>query len=643
MTDQPSPADARQQLYEIVREDVPFDEKARAALELGTRVLGVDNAHLSRVHEETNHWKAMVTTDTDDGLTPPELELDLRETYCRHAVDSRDQLALSDAAEEGYEDDPALDARGLSCYLGTPLVLDGEPRGMVCFVSAGPREEPFSDAETRFAEFLTRLLERELARDRVETELTNQSNLAAVLNRVLRHNLRNEMSVIRGFAQLMAEDSGEDYSETVLTHIDDLMALSEKARELERIITIDAERTVTDVVALVEAVAEAVAADYPNATITVEGDEVTTAILPTLERAIEELLENAAKHAGEAPTATVTVETVAEAVEVRISDDGPGLSKQEIEVLTCGEETPFTHGSGLGLWLARWIVTSHSGEIDATATADGTVMTVSIPRRPAVTVSRQPADVTRSRDQYHAAFTEAHDAMVVVNDDARILDANPAAGELFGLDAQALHGRGLPEFLPGECEIGETWETIQTPGTDRETVRLTAADGIDRIVEYAATTDIVPGQHLFVARDVTERVAREAELSRKTQAMDAAPIGIILTDPTDADNPIVYANEAFCELTGYAEREIIGRNCRFLQGEATKSERVERMGEAIENGEPVTVTLRNYRADGTPFWNHVTIAPVEAGDEELMVGFQEDVTDRIDRPLSPVEPSNRSE
>ena len=155
------------------------------------------------------------------------------------------------------------------------------------------------------------------------------------------------------------------------------------------------------------------------------------------------------------------------------------------------------------------------------------------------------------------------------------------------------------------------------------------------MTEDTATPEIVADHHLFVGRDVTERVAREAELSRKTQAMDAAPIGIIIADHTAEDNPIVYANNAFCELTGYEEREVLGRNCRFLQTDDTDPGRIRRLREGIDAAETVSVTLRNRRQDGRLFWNHVTVAPVEAGGEQLLVGFQEDVTDRIDRPLSP--------
>ncbi|MFC7173497.1 PAS domain S-box protein [Haloplanus litoreus] len=136
-----------------------------------------------------------------------------------------------------------------------------------------------------------------------------------------------------------------------------------------------------------------------------------------------------------------------------------------------------------------------------------------------------------------------------------------------------------------------------------------------------------------IVTDVTERKEREAELTRKTEAMEKAPVGITLSDPDQSDNPLVYANERYRELTGYEEFEILGRNCRFMQGPETDPEPVAEIHDAIDNEEPVSTVLRNYRNDGTMFWNHVTIAPIRDEDGEVSnwVGFQEDATERIER------------
>ncbi|UIP00572.1 GAF domain-containing sensor histidine kinase [Halobaculum sp. CBA1158] len=377
---------AREKLYERVRRDAPFDRKAEDALELGRRYLGVENGHLTRIDRETDHWEAIASTDPDGGRFHAGLELDLDETYCRRTVEADDQVALHDAPEQGWVDDPAYEAHELRCYQGTTLVLDGDPYGTVCFVSSNVREE-FDDDELLFAELVARLLERELERERHEAELERQTALATVLNRVLRHNLRNDMGVIRGRTRLMAEELEDDSAgEVVLDHVDGLLELSEKARELDRVVSAEFEYESVDVPTLVEGVAESVAEDYPAASVSVDADgRATTDLLPSFERAVEELVENAVKHGGEEPTVAITAETVPNAVEIRIADDGPGLPDQEVEVLNAGTESPLLHGSGLGLWLVRWIASGHGGSVEATDTDDGTMMRVSVPRTPRLT------------------------------------------------------------------------------------------------------------------------------------------------------------------------------------------------------------------------------------------------------------------
>jgi PAS domain S-box-containing protein len=118
--------------------------------------------------------------------------------------------------------------------------------------------------------------------------------------------------------------------------------------------------------------------------------------------------------------------------------------------------------------------------------------------------------------------------------------------------------------------------------------------------------------------------------SLKTRAMDESPVGITVADATEPGMPLVYVNAAFGRITGYEPSYAVGRNCRFLQGEATREEPVARMRAAIESGVSVTVELRNYRRDGEMFWNEVTIAPLRDDERHIThyVGFQQDVSRR---------------
>lgn len=113
-------------------------------------------------------------------------------------------------------------------------------------------------------------------------------------------------------------------------------------------------------------------------------------------------------------------------------------------------------------------------------------------------------------------------------------------------------------------------------------------------------------------------------------AIEMTRMPMILTDPNQHDNPIVFANKAFLDLTGYEENEVLGRNCRFLQGAHTDRETVSEIREAVQEGRSVAAELLNYKRDGTPFWNALFIGPVYDSDGNLAYQFasQLDVTRR---------------
>jgi PAS domain S-box-containing protein len=116
-----------------------------------------------------------------------------------------------------------------------------------------------------------------------------------------------------------------------------------------------------------------------------------------------------------------------------------------------------------------------------------------------------------------------------------------------------------------------------------------------------------------------------------TQILDACVNGVTLSDPELPDNPIVYANKAFEEISGYSQDEIVGRNCRFLQGEDHDQEALQTIRAALQKHEPCIVTLRNYRKNGELFFNRLAIRPLTDPDGNVIyyLGVQYDVTDQV--------------
>ncbi len=131
-------------------------------------------------------------------------------------------------------------------------------------------------------------------------------------------------------------------------------------------------------------------------------------------------------------------------------------------------------------------------------------------------------------------------------------------------------------------------------------------------------------------RDITLRKRAESALFIRERAIEAASQGIIITDPVQPDNPIVYASPGFTRLTGYEPTEVIGRNCRFLQGTKADPAALSTLRDAIREARPCVVELLNVRKDGTTFWNNLSVAPVKDADGRLthFVGVQTDVTAR---------------
>ena len=183
----------------------------------------------------------------------------------------------------------------------------------------------------------------------------------------------------------------------------------------------------------------------------------------------------------------------------------------------------------------------------------------------------------------------------------------------------------VPVVLFSEVDDEEVLEHAFESGVD-EFLHKNGAASVDRLVTNVSTVSSArrePGDK----QDISGHEPSAEEVSR---AVREAPVGVSLSDPDLPDYPLVYVNEAWEDHTGYPVEAAIGRNPRFLQGPGTDPETVERLSTAIANEVQITVEIRNYRRDGTPFWNELTVAPVYGADGDLAhyVGFQNDVTDR---------------
>lgn len=227
---------------------------------------------------------------------------------------------------------------------------------------------------------------RKVELDQERRRAQHYAQQLSVLNRILRHDVRTGVQVIREYADLLPDPP--DMEPTIpLARIRkraaEMYETAESTRELRQLMAAR-ERLLDelDVFEELRSAVETASTEYPEAEIRIRAGESTTAsAVKILELAFEELLVNAIEHNDAGPPAVdVTCETRRGAVEVRISDNGPGIPETELEPIRQGEETPLVHTSGVGLWLANWIVEESDGSLEFNTGDGGTTATIRLPR-----------------------------------------------------------------------------------------------------------------------------------------------------------------------------------------------------------------------------------------------------------------------
>lgn len=215
------------------------------------------------------------------------------------------------------------------------------------------------------------------------TDRKRREQRIQVLNRVLRHNLRNDMNAVNGYAELLEDqpaDPGE-YARQIQDVATRLISIGEKAREIEELFSARQAPRESDLRTVIDSAVEELRETHGDCEISanIDGGEMQVNG-PVLTAVVRELLDNACRH-NDAANPAVTVETTAtpgdEALSIQVRDNGPGIPDHELTPLEEGAETELEHGSGLGLWLVDWGVTMLNGNVEFEADDPrGTVATV---------------------------------------------------------------------------------------------------------------------------------------------------------------------------------------------------------------------------------------------------------------------------
>ena len=255
----------------------------------------------------------------------------------------------------------------------------------------------------------------------------------------------------------------------------------------------------------------------------------------------------------------------------------------------------------------------------------------------AVERERHRRALEESEQRYRSLFTYHPDAVFSLDLNGYFTSANTASSMLTGYSLEQLAGAHYSMLVqPEELEdIAALYRSNAKSEAFHYSVFIRHRQGHDVYLDVTNLPIVINGRTIGfygIAKDMTEKHRRDTELRLLQRSVEASINGIVIVDAKLADMPIVYVNEAFERITGYSRSEVMGRNCRLLQGGETDPERVEQMRRAIAEQREVNVTLCNYRKNGTPFWNNLSLAPVRNDDGMVThyVGILDDISERKD-------------
>ncbi|WP_240036432.1 EAL domain-containing protein [Halomonas urmiana] len=240
-----------------------------------------------------------------------------------------------------------------------------------------------------------------------------------------------------------------------------------------------------------------------------------------------------------------------------------------------------------------------------------------------------------SEQRYRSLFTYNPDAVFSMDLQGHFVTANDHCAALTGYSVEALRGTHFSEFLQPDdlAAVQQTFELTGAGEPCRYELQVPHRDGTLHRLDLT-TLPVVVDERIIgvygIAKDVTRRREHETRLRILERGVEASVNGVLIADAGVPGLPIIYANDAFQRITGYARAEVIGRNAHFLQGSETDPAAVQKLRHELAQHREVHVTLCNYRKDGTPFWNDLYISPVrdEQGAVTHYVGIQHDISEQ---------------
>jgi PAS domain S-box-containing protein len=251
-------------------------------------------------------------------------------------------------------------------------------------------------------------------------------------------------------------------------------------------------------------------------------------------------------------------------------------------------------------------------------------------------------DVTRQREAdarlrvLSRAMEQSPVTIVITDVQGAIEFVNPKFTETTGYTAGEALGKNPRILNSGYTkaeEYEELWRTILSGSNWKGVFRNKRKDGSlyweEAIISPVKDEGGAIQHILAIKEDISERKELERRLKLQAQAMDNASGYIIIADATKPDLPVIYVNLAFERITGYSRQDVMGKNCRFLQGQDRTQSGLEEIRKSLREGRACQALLRNYRKDGSLYWNDISLAPVRNAEGVITyyIGISNDITE----------------
>ncbi len=649
---------AVRELYEITSSpDHSFEDRIRALLALGCQRFHLPIGLLTHKISDELELQFVLSSEPDfqEGARVP-----LQKTFCSAAMFNDTPISFEHASNSDWRNHPGCAQLELESYLGTRVVSNNEVYGTFCFAGREPYRRAFSDADRNFLQLMARWIGTEIERQKSEADLrANHTLMNAVLEgttdaffvkdlqgRYLMMNVAGRRLVNKEVADIIGKTDEDIFDPTTS------MLLKEQD---EKILQGGAVSTFEEEIILngIKRTFLTTKGPYRDASSQVIGIFGNARDITQRKQEEEKLQEiNMALSNAMPGISQVNLH----GCYTKVNDYYANMLGYRPEELVGASWEPTIHPEDLPVAKAAYQVmyASGKGEFECRGVRkDGSIFYKHVMMVKQsdlsgshighhcfmrdITERKASEDALRTSEEQLQSILDNSSAVIYVKDlQGRYLLINRTYETLFHLERGAVKGKTDFDIFPFDIAkaFSENDQKVIELGNPMEREEIAPhEDGLHTYISNKFPLRKADGSAYAIcgiSTDITQRKQVENRMRLHTHILESSPNGILITDPLKPDNPIIYCNVAFEEMTGYTKEEALGRNCRFLQNDDHEQDGMKTLRTALSNAQECQIILRNYKKDGTLFWNELKVAPVlnQEGDLINYIGVLTDITER---------------